>query len=210
MILKKKIKKHSENKNLKLHTYIESGIFKGKKLLLPSLSTTRSTKSIVKACVFNVLRMHLKDKIFIEAFGGSALMAAQALSEGCFKALAIELDDEAFKIALKNAKSLNANLELYKGDTFKLLEAILAGLSKESILYFDPPFDFREGFDGIYEKIYSLLESLDLRLCSHIVLEHYSQVKTPETLHDFKRIKLKRFGTTSLSFYENLKTYKTF
>ncbi|ELW9008057.1 RsmD family RNA methyltransferase, partial [Campylobacter upsaliensis] len=76
----------------KLYTAIESGRFKGKKLLLPSLEKTRSTKSIVKACVFNVLRENLRGKIFIEAFGGSALMAAEALSNYALKAYAIELD----------------------------------------------------------------------------------------------------------------------
>ena len=66
-------KKEKTKKTLpKLYTSIESGIYKGKKLLLPSLQTTRSTKSIVKKCVFDVLRSDLRNKIFIEAFGGSA------------------------------------------------------------------------------------------------------------------------------------------
>lgn len=99
--LKEKTKKTKETK---LYTNIESGKYKGKKLLLPSLTTTRSTKSIVKSCVFNVIREDLRSKIFIEAFGGSALMAAEALSNHALKAYAIELDAKAYKIALENAK----------------------------------------------------------------------------------------------------------
>ena len=92
----------------KLYTRIQSGIYKGKKLLLPSLQTTRSTKNIVKACVFNVLQKQLQGGIFIEAFGGSALMAALALSNGAVKAYAIELDKKAYHIALHNAKRRGA------------------------------------------------------------------------------------------------------
>ncbi|MBS4235628.1 16S rRNA (guanine(966)-N(2))-methyltransferase RsmD [Campylobacter vulpis] len=188
----------------KLYATIESGRFKGKKLLLPSFEKTRSTKSIVKACVFNVLRENLRGRIFIEAFGGSALMAAEALSNYAFKAYAIELDKNAFKIASQNAKNLEAELEVLNNDSFLLLPELLKSLNKPVILYFDPPFDIREGFSGIYDKIYHFLERLDLSLVECIILEHQSKAKTPENIANFTRIKLKKFGITSLSFYEIL------
>lgn len=193
------------NKNSqKLYTTIESGRFKGKKLLLPSLEKTRSTKSIVKTCVFNVLRGNLRGKIFIEAFGGSALMAAEALSNYALKAYAIELDKNAFKIASQNAKNLEAELEILNADSFLLLPELLKSLNKPVILYFDPPFDIREGFDGIYDKIYHFLKSLDLTWVECIILEHQSRAKTPENIANFTRTKLKKFGITSLSFYKIL------
>ena len=70
-----------------LFTQISSGKLKGRKLFLPSFSTTRSTKSIVKGSFFDSLRYDLRGKIFIEAFGGSALMAAEAISNGVDLAL---------------------------------------------------------------------------------------------------------------------------
>lgn len=188
----------------KLYTAIESGRFKGKKLLLPSLEKTRSTKSIVKTCVFNVLRENLRGKIFIEAFGGSALMAAEALSNYALKAYAIELDKNAFKIASQNAKSLEIELEILNGDSFLLLPELLKSLNKPVILYFDPPFDIREGFSGIYDKIYHFLERLDLSGVERIILEHQSKAETPENIANFTKTKLKKFGATSLSFYEIL------
>ncbi len=189
-------------KNLKLYTQIPSGKFKGKKLLLPSLESTRSTKNIVCECVFNVLRMHLRDKIFIEAFGGSALMALCALSNYALKAYAIELDGQAYKIALENAKNLNANLHMLKGDSFEILPQILREIQNEVVLYFDPPFDIRKGFEDIYERIFTLLTKLDTSKISNILLEHHKALQTPQILSDFKRVKLKNFGLTSLSFYE--------
>lgn len=168
--------KTKKTKETKLYTNIESGKYKGKKLLLPSLTTTRSTKSIVKSCVFNVIREDLRSKIFIEAFGGSALMAAEALSNHALKAYAIELDAKAYKIALENSKN-------------------------EIILYLDPPFDTREGFSDIYEKIYHFLENLDLKTLNLIIFEHHSTIKTPEKIQNFQKVKEKKFGSTSLSFY---------
>ena len=85
---------------------IESGKFKGKRLFLPSFATTRSTKSRVKACVFNTLRGELTGKIFIEVFGGSGAMAFEALSNYAMGAIIIEKDTKAYKIACENAKML--------------------------------------------------------------------------------------------------------
>ena len=85
---------------------VESGKFKGKRLFLPSFATTRSTKSRVKACVFNTLRGELMGKIFIEVFGGSGAMAFEALSNYALGAIIIEKDAKAYKIACENAKML--------------------------------------------------------------------------------------------------------
>lgn len=194
--------KTQKNKKTKLYTHIESGKYKGKKLLLPSLETTRSTKSIVKACVFNVLRQNLRDKIFIEAFGGSASMAAEALSNDALKAYAIELDKNAYKIALENAKNIDENLEIIHANTFEFLPKLIENSKNEIILYLDPPFDIREGFDRIYEKIYHLLENLKLNNLFCIVLEHNSTIKTPINIQNFTKNKEKKFGSTSLSFYK--------
>lgn len=91
-------------------TQIQSGKFRGKKLALPNLNTTRSTKSRVKDCVFSVLRFELADKIFIEVFGGSGAMALEALSNGAKQVFIIEKDEKAYQIACKNAQSINSCL----------------------------------------------------------------------------------------------------
>ncbi|EAL5400304.1 methyltransferase, partial [Campylobacter coli CVM 41953] len=62
--------------------------------------------------------------------------------------------------------------------------------------------DIREGFSGIYEKIYNFLEKLKLDALFCIVLEHNSKIKTPDNIANFTKIKEKKFGSTSLSFYQ--------
>ncbi|MBZ7957846.1 RsmD family RNA methyltransferase [Campylobacter molothri] len=197
--------KNKTNKTTKIYTFIESGQYKGKKLLLPSLEKTRSTKSIVKACVFNVIRQNLRNKIFIEAFGGSALMAAEALSNFALKSYAIELDKNAYKIAVQNSK-IDQNLNVVQGDTFEILPQLIEKLTQENIpifLYFDPPFDIRKGFEKIYENIENLLKNLNRKNIEKIIFEHHSKIELPQNIEEFQKNKSKKFGLTSLSFYEN-------
>lgn len=85
---------------------VESGKFKGKRLFLPSFATTRSTKSRVKACVFNTLRAELAGKVFVEVFGGSGAMAFEALSNDALGVVVVEKDKNAYKIACQNAALL--------------------------------------------------------------------------------------------------------
>ncbi|MBZ7964895.1 RsmD family RNA methyltransferase [Campylobacter sp. 2457A] len=197
--------KNKKNQTVKIYTFIESGQYKGKRLLLPSLEKTRSTKSIVKACVFNVIRQNLRNKIFIEAFGGSALMAAEALSNFALKSYAIELDKNAYKIAIQNSK-IDQNLNVIQGNTFEILPQLIEKLTQENIpifLYLDPPFDIRKGFEKIYEDIENLLKNLNRKNIEKIIFEHHSKIELPQNIEEFQKNKSKKFGLTTLSFYEN-------
>ena len=123
-----------------LFTQIQSGKFKGKKLFLPNFTTTRSTKSRVKACVFNVLRANLAGKIFIEVFGGSGAMALEALSNGAKQAFIIEKDEKAYQIALKNAQNLGCeNAKVFYADSFELLPKLCQGKLSEFGTYKTAP-----------------------------------------------------------------------
>ncbi|MGH2328167.1 RsmD family RNA methyltransferase [Campylobacter taeniopygiae] len=197
--------KNKKNQTIKIYTFIESGQYKGKKLLLPSLEKTRSTKSIVKACVFNVIRQNLRNKIFIEAFGGSALMAAEALSNFALKSYAIELDKNAYKIAVQNSK-IDQNLNVIQGNTFEILPQLIEKLTQENIpifLYLDPPFDIRKGFEKIYKDVENLLKNLSRKNIEKVIFEHHSKIELPQNIEEFQKNKSKKFGLTTLSFYDN-------
>lgn len=186
-------------------TQIQSGKFKGKKLFLPNLETTRSTKNRVKACVFNVLRTELMGKVFVEVFGGSGAMALEALSNGALSCFCIEKDVRAYEIALKNAALAdNQKVKVFKGDSFELLETLLQNhiVDKMSVIaYFDPPFHVRSGFEDIYERVFKLiahLQGFNVEIC---IIEHSSKITMPQNIGVFIQSKMKKFGHTSLSFY---------
>ena len=108
-----------------LFTQISSGIYKGKKLALPALSSTRSTKSIVKGSFFDTWREELRGAAFIECFGGSGAMALEALSNGAKNVYAIEKDVAAHKIMRKNFELFGLGANAILGDCFEKLPEIL-------------------------------------------------------------------------------------
>lgn len=188
-----------------LYTNITSGKFKGKKLALPSLKTTRSTKSIVRQSFFNVVRELLSSSCFIEGFGGSGLMACEAVSNGAKQAIAIELDKEAFALLSQNCKLL-AELapKAIKGDSFSLLGDIIKSLDSPYILYLDPPFDKRTGYADVYERCFKLVKSFDTNGLILVCFEHSSAVFMPENIGLLSKTRSKKFGATSLSYYQLL------
>ena len=188
---------------MKLYTKISSGKFKGKRLELPSLSTTRSTKSIVKESFFNVIRDEIYSLTFIEGFGGSGVMASEAVSNGAREAIAIEKDRAAFKITQSNLASLQSpNLKAINGDSFSLLHDLVNSQNGKVLLYLDPPFDIRAGFDDIYEKLVNLISQLKKEKIYMIVFEHNSDFKFGDEISAFKLVKFKKFGATSLSYFQ--------
>ena len=114
-----------------LFTQISSGIYKGKKLALPALSSTRSTKSIVKGSFFDTWRAQLRGAAFIECFGGSGAMALEALSNGAKNVYAIEKDVAAHKIMRKNFELFGLGVNAILGDCFERLPEILHELQAD-------------------------------------------------------------------------------
>ena len=114
-----------------LFTQISSGIYKGKKLSLPALSSTRSTKSIVKGSFFDTWRAQLRGAAFIECFGGSGAMALEALSNGAKNVYAIEKDAAAHKIMRKNFELFGLGANAILGDCFERLPEILHELQTD-------------------------------------------------------------------------------
>lgn len=114
-----------------LFTQISSGIYKGKKLALPALSSTRSTKNIVKGSFFDTWRAQLRGAAFIECFGGSGAMALEALSNGAKNVYAIEKDVAAHKIMRKNFELFGLGANAILGDCFERLPEILHELQAD-------------------------------------------------------------------------------
>ncbi|MFA7083884.1 MAG: 16S rRNA (guanine(966)-N(2))-methyltransferase RsmD [Arcobacteraceae bacterium] len=193
-------------KNQKLSTHIISGIYKGKRIELPSLNVTRSSKARLKESFFNVLQFDVMDTIFIEAFAGSGSIGLEAISREASKAYFIEKDKASYTTLVKNCKSIDSKkCQTFLGDTFKELPLILNTLknaSNEIIVYIDPPFDYREGMQAIYDKCFEMVEQINNDNIMLICFEHMSELTMPQTLGKFECTKTKKFGNSSLSYYK--------
>ena len=186
-------------------TKIIAGAYKGKVLSLPSLDVTRSSKAVLKESVFNVLQFDIIDKIFIESFAGSGSIGLEAISRGAKRAYFIELDKKSYSILVKNCKSINIEkCQTIQGNAFvqtPLILEFLKNSKEEVILYVDPPFDFREGMEDIYDKSFRMIENIENSNIFRIIIEHESKLEIPKILGKFSLEKTRKFGKSSLSYF---------
>lgn len=191
------------SKNFK--TKIIAGKFKGKFIEIPNTPTTRSSKNILKESLFNTLQFEIMGKNFIEVFAGSGSIGLEALSRGANRCYFIEQNRDVFSILERNIKKLDSDscTTIY-GDSFIKFERLLERLErdeKKSYFYFDPPFSIRDGMENIYIKTFKLIESINPKIAEMVIIEHITKEKMPKEIGEFKKIKSKKFGKSSLTYY---------
>lgn len=195
----------SNIKTTKPTTKIIAGKYKGKVLELPSLEVTRSSKARLKESLFNVLQFDIIDKVFIEAFAGSGSIGLESISRGAKRSYFIELNKKSYNILVKNCKSIEMDkCQTIQGDTFvqtPLVLEFLKNSNEELILYIDPPFDYRDGMENIYDNSFDIVRNIENDNIYLIVFEHVSTLEMPEVLGKFSLDKTKKFGKSSLSYY---------
>lgn len=184
---------------------IIAGKFKGKTLRLPSKETTRSSKAIVLESFFNTIQFDIIDSVLVEVFSGSGSIGLEALSRGAKKILFMEKDRDAVKTLRQNiAQTDPAACEVFEGDSFVTVTQVkkrLEALGESAFIYVDPPFSYREGMEDIYDKTLHLISSFPLELAKLFIIEHMSTLELPESIGQYNRVKTKKFGKTSLTYY---------
>lgn len=185
-----------------LHVSISAGKYKGKKLSLPSMESTRSTKSILKGSLFDTLQSDIVGEVFVEVFGGSGSMGLEALSRGAKHAYFIEKDKYAFSVLKSNCQLIDSKSTTCKqGDSFQLFPLLLKELTSKAFFYFDPPFSIREGMEDIYTKVLQLIADIPQNKVHLIIIEHMSELVLPNNIGIYTLQKTKKFGNSSLSYY---------
>jgi len=184
---------------------IVAGKFKGKTLQLPSMVTTRSSKSIVLESFYNTLQFDIIDANFVELFSGSGSIGLEALSRGAKQIFFMERDRNALKVLESNIAQTDPSCcEIIRGDTFSNIATVvkrLKSMDEDAYFYIDPPFSIRDGHEDIYDKMITLIENLPMDQVKMIVVEHMTGLDLPEKLGAFASLKSKKFGKTSLRYY---------
>lgn len=185
---------------------IISGKFKNKVLKLPSKTTTRSSKSIVLESFFNTIQFDIIDATFVEVFSGSGSIGLEALSRGAKNILFMEQDRDALKVLKQNISITDPSAcEVFSGDSFSNINSVISTLKRNNqsaYFYIDPPFSIREGMEDIYDKMIKMIASIPPELTELIIIEHMTGLEIPEIIGAFKTKKSKKFGNTSLTYFE--------
>lgn len=191
------------NQNKKPLLKVIGGAFKGRNIKMAPLEITRSSKAILKESLFNTLNQEVVLANFVEFFAGSGSIGIEALSRGAKSAIFFEQNKETCRILEENLQNIcqGCHYRIVFGDTFEKYQEALKGLDYLSIGYFDPPFDIREGMTGIYQKCFKMIEKLDTKVFGIVILEHISSLEIPQLIGNFKKVKTKKFGKSSLSYF---------
>jgi 16S rRNA (guanine(966)-N(2))-methyltransferase RsmD len=185
---------------------IIGGEFKGKKLLMVESKNTRSSKAILKESLFNTLQFDVHDSIWVEAFAGTGSIGLEAISRGANQAYFLEQDRAAFKVLQKNIKSINEDkCKEYLGDSFENIWLVIDELQRnkeKAFFYFDPPFSIREGNEEIYDLVVNTISRLPQVNVEKVIIEYQTGINWPKQIGNLHLIKNKKFGKSSLAYYE--------
>jgi len=184
---------------------IFSGDFKGRKIRIPDIATTRSSKAILRESLFDTLQFDLIGKRFVEVFAGSGSVGLEALSRGAEHGYFLERNREVFDLLKHNINMIDPHrASPILGDSFEQFPLLLSRLASEGIptyFYFDPPFSVREGMEDVYDRTLELIEQIPVSIGEKVMIEHMSTLKLPKTIGEFQCEKRKKFGKSTLSYY---------
>ncbi len=187
-------------------TRIIGGDFKGKFIEIPNISTTRSSKGILKESLFNTLQFEIIDKNFVEVFSGSGSIGLEALSRGASHCYFIEYNKIAYKILQENIKRLDpSRCHHIFGDSFEKFDMLLERLNssnEKTYFYFDPPFSTRDGMDDVYDKTLDLIKKIDPSMCEMVIVEHMTKLDMPKEIGALEQVKRKKFGRSTMTYYQ--------
>ena len=183
--------------------YINSGKYKGKKIFLPNILTTRVSKSIVRKSIFDTLQNEIFNIVFIEMFAGSGSVGFEALSRGASKIIFFENNPIAIQTLKKNSQIFpDENIEIIAGDSFENLPNKINKINEKMIIYIDPPFPIRKNMENIYQKVYDLFNRINNSKIEIAILEQLSDEVAPEILGNLINFKNKKFGKTTLRYFK--------
>jgi 16S rRNA (guanine(966)-N(2))-methyltransferase RsmD len=186
-------------------TPIIAGKYKGKQIFIPSLDTTRSSKSILRESLFNTIAFDVVDCNFVEMFAGSGSVGLEALSRGAKHSYFIEQNKDVYNLLKENLANISSSdTTALNADAFGIFDTIykeLKAKDEDAIFYFDPPFSIREGMEDIYQKSIDLIAKIEDSFVKLVVVEHMTNIDLPATIGKLSLIKSKKFGKSTLSYY---------
>jgi 16S rRNA (guanine(966)-N(2))-methyltransferase RsmD len=159
---------------------------------------TRPTAERTREALFSIWQDRMLGSRFLDLFCGSGAAGLEALSRGARRAVLVDGDGKALKVATANRDRLGAEAQACRA----VRAALPAGLASASLgeetfdlIFADPPYAF--------EHWQELLEAIEPRLAEsgEAAIEHAVRVELPARVSSLERVETRRYGDTALSFY---------
>ncbi len=181
---------------------IFSGIYKGRKLKSANTPDVRPTTAKVKLSFFDIIQDRLREKIFLDGFGGSGNIGIEALSRGAEYVVFIDSLPESIKLLKHNIERIGIPSDHYriiKGDYNRSIIQLSKEDFKFDIIFLDPPYKLLEYANPV-KVIYKREILADNGI---VVLERPTHLKFDAKY--FELYREHRIGQKTLNFYRSEK-----
>ena len=168
---------------------VDSGIFKGRRLLENKFEHIRPTTDKVRQALFTKLQFFLPNKRALDLFCGTGALGIEALSRGASEVVFVDKDARSASMTRENLKNLGVKAKVIRCDAVRFVESCE---ERFDLIILDPPYK-----SGLYEKIVSklfpLLEEDGIIVCEHDKKDVFNY--SPFVIYDEKR-----YGNTVLTY----------
>lgn len=175
-----------------------TGKLKGRLLKTPKPGL-RPTQDKTRKAIFDILGEVIVGSQFLDLFAGSGAVGIEALSCGAGMVWFVENDREAISTLSDNLSGLKiSNYEVIPKDAFSVIEQLAQQKRKFDIIFLDPPY-----YQDLAKKSLLSLAACDILSPSGLVIiQHFKKDIIPEKTDSLELIKQKKYGDTSVSFYQ--------
>ena len=172
-----------------------TGTARGKRLVtVAGNDIVRPTGEKVKEALFSSIQFDIEGRRVLDLFAGCGQLGIEALSRGAESAVFVDINDASLKAIKQNLENCNLSdlATVFKSDyaTFALRST-----QKFDIAFLDPPYKAGILEDAVAKTI-PLMSDYGKIFC-----EHPRELNMPETINNFKCIKVYRYGKTLITVY---------
>jgi 16S rRNA (guanine966-N2)-methyltransferase len=161
---------------------------------------TRPTSAKVRQALFNIWQNAIADCRWLDLCAGNGSLGAEALCRGGREAVAIERSGKACQIIRLNWQKVaqeTQKITIIRGDVLTKLSQLKGEVFDR--IYFDPPYQSQ-----LYEPVLKAIAEYNLLSKEgELAVEHDPRHWTAVSCPGLTICRTKRYGNTSLTFYEN-------
>ena len=181
---------------------IISGLFKGKKLLIPEDIKTRPLKDLTKESIFNIIlhskkfNLDFSNANILDLFAGVGSFGIECLSRGAKYVVFAENYNRVLPILKKNLNNLEfvQNFQILEKNIYE--ENFFLNLSeKYDLIFLDPPYK-----DKNLNKILLNIKNSKILNKEGIIITHRHKDETDIVPSDIKIIEEKKYGISKINF----------
>ena len=183
---------------------IIAGSARGREIVAPKGLDTRPVTDFIRESLFNIWQFDIEGCDFLDLFSGSGCMGLEALSRGARRAVMVDAGADQVRTIRTNLKKTGLERsggEVVRDDVFHVIGRMGRTHQTFDIIYLDPPFTVDEIFLPVME---SLADGALLAQGGTVAIRTRDRKEMPDDFGVLHKVRLKRFGSSTVHFYERV------